>query len=473
MVNSKPGQPVLASPPRRLTITFPAGGVTVDTAKAPFDLFYFRTPTAPSTDVSWETHLPQYAGTHSMNNALFNTAYDASTATNHFVGKNGMPYVLDVPASVGWPKEGTLVTTAYPAFGVSNNPPWWTTPAAGAVYTGGTTGPSPTPAFVGGATSGAITGAASCVDQIQNQGESAVDCGGPICAKCDLGKSCVVAGDCQSNTCTGGVCQAAPVGTCSDGILNQNEVVTDQCGVCGIEQTLFSDAGYWISTPLVAQQFSWFVSAASGGLRSHVAPSFNTESLNLQGKAAGYYSVTMLFGDGSLRNSTEIYWDGASRTPILTGATACAVAGMSCVDNILNQGETGVDCGGPCAPCGLCTDGILNQNEVAIDQCGVCGIQQTLFAYNDLSDPGLPYRIWAPLLAQHRSWYVSATSGGAPSPVPASFDTDLLNLQGRSAGYYRATMLIKGSLRNTTEIYWDGTSMRTPILTAATACASP
>jgi hypothetical protein len=209
MVNSQPGQPVLASAPRRLTIAFPAGGVTVDTAKAPFDLFYFRTPTAPSTDVSWETHLPQYAGTHSMNNALFNTAYDASTASNHFVGKNGMPYVLDVPASVGWPKEGTSMTTAYPAFGVSNNPPWWTTPAAGAVYTGGTPGARPTPAFVGGATSGAITTAASCADQIKNQGESDIDCGGTVCAACGVGKSCSTGTDCAGGLCVAGSCQAS------------------------------------------------------------------------------------------------------------------------------------------------------------------------------------------------------------------------------------------------------------------------
>lgn len=42
----------------------------------------------------------------------------------------------------------------------------------------------------------------------------------------------------------------------------------------------------------------------------------------------------------------------------------------TCNDNIQNQGETGVDCGGPCAPCPTCDDGIQNQGETGID-CGL------------------------------------------------------------------------------------------------------
>ncbi|MDO8556043.1 MAG: MopE-related protein [Nanoarchaeota archaeon] len=44
----------------------------------------------------------------------------------------------------------------------------------------------------------------------------------------------------------------------------------------------------------------------------------------------------------------------------------------SCVDQVKNQGELGVDCGGPCAVCSTCSDGIKNQNEVAVDCGGVC-----------------------------------------------------------------------------------------------------
>jgi hypothetical protein len=44
----------------------------------------------------------------------------------------------------------------------------------------------------------------------------------------------------------------------------------------------------------------------------------------------------------------------------------------SCIDGVQNQGETGIDCGGPCAPCATCNDGIQNQGESGIDCSGPC-----------------------------------------------------------------------------------------------------
>ncbi|MBN1503021.1 hypothetical protein JW930_05745 [Candidatus Woesearchaeota archaeon] len=49
----------------------------------------------------------------------------------------------------------------------------------------------------------------------------------------------------------------------------------------------------------------------------------------------------------------------------------CAVP--SCTDNIQNQGEEGVDCGGPCSSCGTCSDSIKNQEEEGVDCGGPCG----------------------------------------------------------------------------------------------------
>ena len=43
-----------------------------------------------------------------------------------------------------------------------------------------------------------------------------------------------------------------------------------------------------------------------------------------------------------------------------------------CNDNIKNEGETGVDCGGPCKACPTCDDGIQNQGETDIDCGGPC-----------------------------------------------------------------------------------------------------
>lgn len=44
----------------------------------------------------------------------------------------------------------------------------------------------------------------------------------------------------------------------------------------------------------------------------------------------------------------------------------------TCSDSIQNQGETGVDCGGPCPACPTCFDGIQNQGEAGIDCGGPC-----------------------------------------------------------------------------------------------------
>ena len=45
----------------------------------------------------------------------------------------------------------------------------------------------------------------------------------------------------------------------------------------------------------------------------------------------------------------------------------------TCSDGKQNQGEQGIDCGGPCpAICPSCADGIMNQNETAVDCGGDC-----------------------------------------------------------------------------------------------------
>jgi len=56
----------------------------------------------------------------------------------------------------------------------------------------------------------------------------------------------------------------------------------------------------------------------------------------------------------------------------ITYSTNCGAA--TCSDGIQNQGETGIDCGGPCPACAAptCSDGIQNQGELGIDCGGPC-----------------------------------------------------------------------------------------------------
>lgn len=67
--------------------------------------------------------------------------------------------------------------------------------------------------------------APTCMDNVKNQNESDVDCGGK-CSPCADTAGCIVAADCQSKVCQGNVCQAP---TCADGVQNGDETGLD-CG---------------------------------------------------------------------------------------------------------------------------------------------------------------------------------------------------------------------------------------------------
>lgn len=59
-------------------------------------------------------------------------------------------------------------------------------------------------------------------------------------------------------------------------------------------------------------------------------------------------------------------------TGIDCGGTFCIPC--SCSNGVLDAGETGIDCGGPCNPCGTCFDGIQNGSETGIDCGGSCAL---------------------------------------------------------------------------------------------------
>jgi len=63
---------------------------------------------------------------------------------------------------------------------------------------------------------------------------------------------------------------------------------------------------------------------------------------------------------------------GSSRSSSSSGSSFLYTPKISCNDNISNQGEIGVDCGGPCPPCVTCHDGLRNQGEAGVDCGGPC-----------------------------------------------------------------------------------------------------
>ncbi len=73
---------------------------------------------------------------------------------------------------------------------------------------------------------------ATCTDAVQNQGEAAVDCGGP-CAACVV-PTCSdhVQNQGETGVDCGGPCSACVVPTCSDHVQNQGETGVDCGGPC-------------------------------------------------------------------------------------------------------------------------------------------------------------------------------------------------------------------------------------------------
>ncbi|HLP50081.1 MAG TPA: hypothetical protein VK154_04310 [Chitinophagales bacterium] len=58
---------------------------------------------------------------------------------------------------------------------------------------------------------------------------------------------------------------------------------------------------------------------------------------------------------------------------LITSLPCCKkVQSESCSDQVKNQDETSIDCGGSCSPCPTCSDGFQNQDETGIDCGGEC-----------------------------------------------------------------------------------------------------
>ncbi|MDP4999052.1 MAG: fibronectin type III domain-containing protein [Saprospiraceae bacterium] len=225
---------------------------------------------------------------------------------------------------------------------------------------------------------------ATCFDRIQNQGETGVDCGGP-CAACV---------------------------SCFDGIQNQGETGIDcggPCIPCPTVESCAAPTGLFVSDlTRSSAQMNW--NGVSGAdvyvLQIRLSNSsqwftFTTANtfLKIRGIAYGYdydwrvYAqcsedpsnwsdmCTFIGGITTSGNCNNGIPEGQSpncfdgirnqgETGIDCGGpcTACA----TCFDGIQNQGETGVDCGGPCTPCPTCFDGIQNQGEAGVDCGGPC-----------------------------------------------------------------------------------------------------
>jgi RHS repeat-associated protein len=192
------------------------------------------------------------------------------------------------------------------------------------------------------------------VDGIQNQGEQGVDCGGP-CPPC------------QSGSCADvNLGSQVPWTVTGDTTGEGDDFQPTACGLAGGAP----DVSYAFTAPAAADyQFSLQGSSYDtvlyllGGSCSGQEIDCNDDYLNSQ----SYITRTLTAGETVIIVVDGYDSEGGSFT------LDVSVAGASCTDGIQNQGEQGIDCGGPCSGlCPTCTDGIQNQGEQGIDCGGPC-----------------------------------------------------------------------------------------------------
>ncbi|MEL6924054.1 MAG: zinc-dependent metalloprotease, partial [Bacteroidota bacterium] len=215
--------------------------------------------------------------------------------------------------------------------------------------------------------------APTCEDGVQNGSETGVDCGGPDCPACPAEPTCtdgVQNGNETGVDCGGPDCPACP--TCNDGIQNGDETGVDCGGSCAPCDNGGGCTDVVVSIVLdrYGSETTWSITNASGETVASGGPySNNQNGVTVTGSAClpdGCYDFTIndSFGDGiccSYGNGSYTVTAGGS--VMATGGNFnstetknfCFGDGTNpeptCNDGVQNGDETGVDCGGSCAPC--------------------------------------------------------------------------------------------------------------------------
>lgn len=189
---------------------------------------------------------------------------------------------------------------------------------------------------------------------------------------------------------TSGACGSAPTPTCNDGIQNQGETGID-CGGpnCAPCNTNCTDVVVSITLDNYPEETSWSITSggttvASGGTYGSQPDGSTVTITNCL--ADGCYDFTIndsygdgiccSYGNGSYNvtvNGSSVASGGAFASSETTNFCIGGGPVETCDDGIQNNGETGIDCGGPncaaCPPVETCDDGIQNNGETGVD-CG-------------------------------------------------------------------------------------------------------
>ncbi len=267
----------------------------------------------------------------------------------------------------------------------------------------------------------------TCSDQVQNQGETGVDCGGPCGA-------CLTCSDGLQNQGETGVDCGGPCATC--GSSCQSVALSRASATASTAESPSNAASFAIDGSLTTRWSSWFIDpqwlyvdlGSINRVRRVVlrweAAASKDYDIQVSNTAAGPWTTvfTQPAGDGGVDDITglnanaryvrmysrqratifgnslfefEIYGDSnlacsagaACGNGVVDPSETCddgnainndtcsnTCVRATCTDAVQNQGEAAVDCGGPCAACVFptCSDQIQNQGETGVDCGGPC-----------------------------------------------------------------------------------------------------
>ncbi|MTB51609.1 cohesin domain-containing protein [Lewinella sp. W8] len=238
-----------------------------------------------------------------------------------------------------------------------------------------TTGEIPNPVANNGSVNDCST-TPTCNDGIQNGNETGVDCGGD-CAPCMMT-------DCGTGTtdvevCLGSVCGAVGTEVCLPVFVGNFN------SLGGLQFTLNYNGSNLEYTRTVAN--AALASGTTAGNPSDGEVGLVWNDINLTGVTfpADEIAFEICF-TVEVETATPITFENTDGNPRAfdeegTRVPASGNPGSinqncgnepTCNDGIQNGNETGVDCGGDCAPCPTCDDGIQNGDETGVDCGGSC-----------------------------------------------------------------------------------------------------
>ena len=226
-------------------------------------------------------------------------------------------------------------------------------------------------------------GNGGCSNGVKDGDETDVDCGGSCGSSCELGEICIDGNDCITLTCDGMACVPDP--GCSDGMKGPGETDVDCGGQCG--PTCETGEGCIQSLDCVSD----FCELSSSTCQE---PSCD------DGEQNGDETDIDCGGScGSTCGTDELcLTDDDCASMLCQGDDTCSEDPL-CTNGMQDNGETDVDCGGPCGPtCEVdescnndtdcvgnycdadmtcdqptCDDGEQNGDETDVDCGGACG----------------------------------------------------------------------------------------------------